>query len=101
MNTRIDKKSVEFTVSGGGDFPLDMLRFDRAYPVDGTSAANIERPRDELGAPLQYAGSQRTVRLRTEHATYSAPTTARWASFGWVVTEISFYRNGELEYSQP
>ena len=31
----------EYAVEGVGDFPLDMLRHDRAYPADEQSAAAI------------------------------------------------------------
>jgi hypothetical protein len=50
-----------------------MLRFDCAWPRDSASAEAIL----ETSEP-------RTVHLRTS---VRIPTFARWASFGWAVTE--------------
>jgi hypothetical protein len=63
---------TDFTVCGQGSFPVDMLRYDECYPVDGVSAANINQ-----GTEL------RNVKLRTQRST--GYTGDRWASFGWVV----------------
>lgn len=56
-------------VMPNNSFPLDMLRYDSAWPVDSTSVAHIH-------------DGQGLVML----ATYARPTKARWLSFGWKVT---------------
>ena len=77
-------KTWKFTVSGRGAFPLDMLRYDQATVVDGTL--------DEIGASFENRNEaaqwmrRYTVNLRSY--SYSGPTTARWNSFGWLVTDI-------------
>lgn len=75
------KYQVVFTVAGRGRFPVDMLRYDECFPVNGDSAAAIGVTREEEGrsAPV------RKVRLLTRRA--SGYTAARWASFGWTVLE--------------
>jgi hypothetical protein len=56
-----------FEVEGSGHFPFDMLRYDSAWPVSSTDAANLK------------GRQRRTVRL----ASIRNPTMGRWNSFGW------------------
>ncbi|HEX8551048.1 MAG TPA: hypothetical protein VF681_05775 [Abditibacteriaceae bacterium] len=71
--------SVRFTVVGRGDFPLDMLRYDRCFPRTGNDAAAAQSP-----------GETRTVELTRDAATrYWRPCEGRWQSFGWTVTEVT------------
>jgi hypothetical protein len=71
------KRVYEYFVSGSGDFPFDMLRYDAAWPVDSTDAYNIgvHYPQDEAFKIV------RSIRLRS----YKPPTIARWSSFTWSV----------------
>ena len=70
----------EYTVSGEGSFPTDMLRYDCAYPSgQGRDVDLISvRFRDE------QAKEPYTVTLRS----HKPPTGARWASFGWIVSNV-------------
>lgn len=65
---------ITFVVSGRGRFPVDMLRYDECWPIDGASA-------DALVADDQDA--RREVKLRSHRR--ASPTLDRWASFGWHV----------------
>jgi len=69
----------EFKVEGCGRFPLDMLRYDAAWPMRGEDVARIESPPEKL--------KRYSVALLT--AVNCTPTTARWNSFGWRVTEVN------------
>lgn len=86
-----------FTVVGHGEFPLDMLRYDSAFP---TSAEDTEKivarysdavrggGADPTHPPVgRYGGPdpmrKREVRLGCVQR--GGPTLGRWASFGWVV----------------
>jgi len=71
----------EYSVEGVGDFPLDMLRHDCAYPADQESVAAIM-------AGLRWAASRRRSReiLLVRLVSHRAPTSQRWRSFGWTVT---------------
>jgi hypothetical protein len=64
---------VMMRVRGRGKFPMDMLRYDCAYPSDTTSAMRVLTPEDD------ERNKQRTVYLTSRQM----PTVARWASFGW------------------
>lgn len=64
-----------FTVSGRGEFPWDMLRYDDAFPADAESAAALPRP------PGTLKESRRQIRLATHRR--GGPTIARWQSFNW------------------
>lgn len=64
-------------VEGMGDFPLDMLRYDSAFPMteqDSHIAAN------------QF--EKRRVALTVRAANDLGPTVDRWRSFTWQVVGI-------------
>lgn len=73
----------EYAVEGVGDFPLDMLRHDSAYPADQESVAAIL-------AGLRWAASRKRSRemLLVRLVSHRAPTSDRWLSFGWTVTAL-------------
>lgn len=80
------KTKYEYFVTGRGDFPIDMLRYDGAWPASGEDAARL--------VLLDDRRDLRSVRLRS----YNAPTLARWMSFGWSVGTHSLQeRNQALE----
>jgi hypothetical protein len=70
----------DYVVEGLGDFPLDMLRHDCAYPADQESVAAIM-------AGLRWAASRKRSRetLRVRLVSHRAPTAERWRAFGWTV----------------
>lgn len=68
------QNAIEFVVEGRGEFPLDMLRYDRCWP------ASID---DTLRIPRDHLAIDRQIGL----AGLKVPTAARWASFGWKVVE--------------
>ena len=69
-----------FTVTGKGDFPVDMLRYDSVYPVtEGDSFAMAYKPTAAF-RPLP------TITVTVEHRSTEPdwlPTVGRWESFGW------------------
>lgn len=73
---RLDSPT-RFTVRGRGGFPMDMMRHDHCWPVDGEymHIARSDGTKDEYSVTL-CAQARRHI------------TPARWASFGWTVTEI-------------
>jgi hypothetical protein len=79
MNS-INADRFEYAVEGIGDFPLDMLRHDCAYPADQESVAAIM-------AGLRWAASRRRSRelLVVRLVSDRAPTSERWRAFGWTV----------------
>ena len=84
MGTRSTKDhSVRVVVVGRGQFPIDMLRYDRAHPrSEADSVAMAEaRPR------------RRAVEVVCTGA--DTPTVGRWESFGWAVVAT-----GESEVSR-
>ena len=68
-----------FTVGGTGEFPVDMLRYDEAFPATSADASAIALRTDDLRANE----SRRVVRLLTHRRL--GPTLGRWQSFGWCV----------------
>lgn len=68
-----------YTVSGGGSFPLDMIRFDRCWPRASRDVEKLDSK--EL--------------RKVELISIAAPTIARWNSFGWQVSEIQTFK-GEV-----
>lgn len=66
-------EQITFRVEGAGDFPLDMLRYDRCFPAAGVDVETIRAD-----------GARRVTLLSDRH-----PTPARWDSFGWRVVHES------------
>ena len=75
---------VVSTIKGSGEFPVDMLRYDRATPLTGLDSQTIEESN-------VYSKDIWTVRI-----TSSRPAThLRYASFGCkVVSETRYMTNG-------
>lgn len=103
--------SVLFKVTGKGEFPADMLRHDKCWPADTSSArmltnrltSRVDRP-GHMGPDGVYVAGRvqtieqlRTVYLRAESGWghYAGPTVARWASFGWGCDVIEARVDGE------
>jgi len=67
-----------FVVVGAGPFPIDMLRYDLAYPKSESNASLIEstfQPRNRATHSVTLVSSKR-------------PTEERWGSFGWAVESV-------------
>jgi hypothetical protein len=63
-----------YKVVGRGDFPWDMLRYDRVYPLSEPS-------------PSRYDVDERWREPRTVEVQGEACTPARWSSFLWSVVD--------------
>ena len=77
--------TFQFTVSGDGPFPVDMLRYDNCFPAEASDSISIGICRHDRE---QYR-ELRSVRLNYHSARKTASrediTPARWQSFGWTV----------------
>jgi hypothetical protein len=78
-------------VSGGGSFPVDMLRYDFACP------ANFNLSQDDRGRYVTshiegweaaYGGGDRLYVARCTERKEQEWTAARWNSFGWYVKPL-------------
>lgn len=69
----------QFTVRGRGEFPIDMLRYDRATPATEQDSGVIIRSFRNLR--IGDSGPHE-VRVSAPRMTY-----ARWQSFGWTVDD--------------
>lgn len=63
-------------ISGRGDFPLDMLRYDRAFPESEEDSGTISRTYHTYETWIVKVGKV------SEQKGPSAWTVARWQSFG-------------------
>lgn len=71
---RKDPTSTEvFIVSGAGEFPIDMLRYDACWPASEADSSEIT------------SNGLRRVALR--HRSLFPLTPGRWNSFGWKIVE--------------
>ena len=81
-----------FAVTGRGFFPDDMLRYDCAEAMNEEEYHKITQhrydPSDEKCHGDQYEAARDTVTILLTSSLRSAPTEERWASFGWVVTDV-------------
>ena len=69
------KAVYDYIVTGRGEFPVDMLRYDGAWPANGEAADKLREHHSS------QATGHRSVKLRS----YREPTIGRWSSFGWSV----------------
>lgn len=82
--------AVQFTVTGTGQFPLDMLRYDACYPAGPDDVFKIGIDRfsdpdiDADGRPV--ARSVTLTHVCPPGGSHWEPTDARWRSFGWEIT---------------
>lgn len=72
------KYIYEYFVTGSGTFPFDMLRHDHCWPYSGEEAAKLD---------TSFGDRERRARRSVAMRSYSAPTTGRWSSFGWIVSD--------------
>jgi hypothetical protein len=78
-------KLYTFTVTGQGRFPMDMLRYDCAYPAGSGDGIEIAYTLDR-SIRLDNDGNVRLPQWHTvQLKSHKEPTPARWASFGWIV----------------
>lgn len=80
MTKKID---IKFTVEGRGEFPLDMLRYDRCFPRTGDDAEMLRTPAEHLSSPRCV-----TLIALARDMRYWEPSRGRWASFGWYVLDV-------------
>jgi hypothetical protein len=76
-------KVWDFTVTGRGRFPLDMLRYDACYPSDQEAATLM----DHTFAYGGFKGDPNPTSIKLRSRT-GAPTPERWSSFGWKVSDL-------------
>jgi hypothetical protein len=87
--------TTKFTVRGTGAFPMDMLRYDCAYPARTQDAMEIAlslaRGSDAIRAIDRHPGGTpyEVTLIRTHRSAKGGkPTEGRWESFGWTVTSV-------------
>ena len=71
INFGNNKYGWEFIVRGKGTFPLDMLRYDKCYPLKSLPTRRTDTVVDVL--------------LRVDMDRSLTPE--RWSSFGWEIVE--------------
>ena len=71
--TRNHRGVYAYSVQGRGDFPWDMLRYDRAYPLTDPSPSQYE-------TDTKAWTTARTLQIEGQDCTPD-----RWASFLWSV----------------
>ena len=87
MKPRFEKYKVDhkitnqytYYVTGRGQFPWDMLRYDSAWPATGDDAAKLH----DSGSKI------RSIRMLS----YKEPTIERWFSFLWSVGTENLQRD--------
>lgn len=71
------EKFSKFTVNGRGEFPIDMLRHDRCWPVENMEA--VQRYNEDAVSVVLYTDDWHQITL------------GRWKSFGWTVIWIDAF----------
>jgi hypothetical protein len=68
------QRTYTFVVEGAGQFPVDMLRYDRCSPY--------------ASEDVHWCFASGTNRRSAMMVAHQPPTVARWASFGWTVDMV-------------
>jgi hypothetical protein len=80
---------LKYQVRGTSGFPIDMLRYDAAYPDSETDSSKITRSVEHRIVREEYPNTtdeQVTVNVRSYcYNKTEWPTERRWQSFGWEV----------------
>ena len=74
------RERYRYKVSGTGSFPIDMLRYDCAYPCSSEAVS-------AMGAGSGPTREERLSRRTVELCSHHQPTRDRWQSFGWTVED--------------
>lgn len=75
---------LHYTVTGRGEFPIDMLRYDDSRAADRVAQDII----DEHADPLADSTKEVTVHLVIPFAEGRLPSAERWRSFQWSVVGL-------------
>jgi hypothetical protein len=75
-------KITNYKVAGAHAFPLDMLRYDRAWPRTEADSANLSRAVGNFLDPPHEGITE------VELQCLGPITPGRWSSFLWTVIEI-------------
>jgi len=79
-------KRHEYTVTGRYPFPVDMLRYDSAYPANPTAVSRINEGVTSPGVGKPFRDREvLSIRL----ASHRPPTEDRWNTFGWYIEKGS------------
>jgi hypothetical protein len=86
------KYANEFTVTGTGPVPVDMMRYDRCTPLTQEDAAFADREIHCLNHSSLPEISIQMIRFTEGNGKHHAdhPATGRWNSFGWDVSNVSW-----------
>lgn len=97
---------TKFVVTGKGPFPIDMLRYDRCYPVEAKDSqavasslqvnmytgisVSMDAVTKEIVCESPIMGEEYSVCLATVRSEKSNafPSESRWRSFGWRVSGV-------------
>lgn len=83
--TRTATRTYTYIVTGSGQFPFDMLRYDSCHPKHEADSGEIER---SCRVRARYSGPM-VRNFRVTLVGPREPTRARWASFGWTVESVA------------
>ena len=75
-------KTFTYLVKGKGGFPMDMLRYDAAWPADPDAGDAIWE--NIFYHDREKQAATKPIRLRSHYE----PAKERWNSFGWIVLRV-------------
>ena len=75
-------RPMRFYARGNGNFPMDMLRYDKCYPL-------LEGCARRLG---NWDSKTRAIRLETSGTHVNR---GRWKSFGWIISKVEVYNKNK------
>lgn len=82
---------IKISVTGSGEFPIDMLRYDGCFPlsegdsglIESSYSHSIASPEAGEFPPIKI----KVILLKPNGYKHWTPSYSRWKSFGWEVIE--------------
>ena len=75
-------RPMRFYARGNGHFPLDMLRYDKCYPLKEWTARRLGNWDSETRAIFMETNGTHITRMR-------------WKSFGWIISKVEVYNKNQ------
>jgi hypothetical protein len=82
-------KHYKFKVTGTGTFPIDMLRYDRCFPHTAEDVGRIIADPYDLNTLKKKREVEMLMPVEDKTR---MPTSPRWESFGWTVSDVVFLK---------
>lgn len=80
-------KTITLRCDDGSPFPIDMLRYEQAFPKTTEDALVISSTFKRISQPADHVGSLVTI-AKVVRSVSEPWAQDRWTSFGWSIYDV-------------